>query len=218
MVNNKNTHKNQGFTIVELLIVIVVIGVLAAVSFIGYTNIAARAKDSAREATTKQIEKKLLANEVVNGSVLTGKVMDPSDVTKEEFLQEQDLSSLGDDEVVLYGSYNRGSIHKSFAFDTAGDYRKTTYSGSKEIYEYDKDKVFVSFDITAYTTLTWPWDGKTDPVTEVRLSRWSHKDSEWKVVRILRYDSNTSRNEIIDSSRCAPYGVDCDYDPDEVFN
>ena len=73
MVNNKNTHKNQGFTIVELLIVIVVIGVLAAVSFIGYTNIAARAKDSAREATTKQIEKKLLANEVVNGTVLTGR-------------------------------------------------------------------------------------------------------------------------------------------------
>ena len=39
-------HKKYGFTIVELLIVIVVIGVLAAISIVLYSSIQARAKDA----------------------------------------------------------------------------------------------------------------------------------------------------------------------------
>lgn len=207
MVNNKNTHKNQGFTIVELLIVIVVIGVLAAVSFIGYTNIAARAKDSAREATTKQIEKKLLANEVVNGSVLTGKVMDPSDVTKEEFLQEQDLSSLGDDIVVTQSWYSIGSVQRSFVFDDVDSYRKTTYSGSHEFYEYDKDKVFMGFSVWEYAP--------GELVTEISMSRWSHKDDTWKSLWMRRFSQRVDLNSTTEeSSACAPFeGWNCDYDP-----
>lgn len=50
--------KKQGFTIVELLIVIVVIGILAAISAVAYTGIGKRADDSARESTSNQIEKK----------------------------------------------------------------------------------------------------------------------------------------------------------------
>lgn len=50
--------KRQGFTIVELLIVIVVIGILAAISIVAYTGISKRADDSARESTSNQIEKK----------------------------------------------------------------------------------------------------------------------------------------------------------------
>ena len=43
----KNTYaKTSGFTIVELLIVIVVIAILAAVSIAAYTNIQQRAKNA----------------------------------------------------------------------------------------------------------------------------------------------------------------------------
>lgn len=45
--------KQQGFTIVELLIVIVVIAILAALSYVGYTSITARAKDSTAQASAK---------------------------------------------------------------------------------------------------------------------------------------------------------------------
>ena len=40
--------KQRGFTIVELLIVIVVIGVLAAITIVAYNGIQSRARDSAR--------------------------------------------------------------------------------------------------------------------------------------------------------------------------
>lgn len=53
---NKNT---SGFTIVELLIVIVVIAILAAISIVAYTNIQQRARDAQREQDIAQIVKAL---------------------------------------------------------------------------------------------------------------------------------------------------------------
>ena len=38
IVRNRNIYKKQGFTIVELLIVVVVIAVLAAITIIAYTS------------------------------------------------------------------------------------------------------------------------------------------------------------------------------------
>ena len=48
----------SGFTIVELLIVIVVIGVLASIALISYTGIQSRAKTAASLATVDQVRKK----------------------------------------------------------------------------------------------------------------------------------------------------------------
>ena len=49
--NIKSDQKERGFTIVELLVVIVVIGILAAITIVSYTGITARANASA----TKQM-------------------------------------------------------------------------------------------------------------------------------------------------------------------
>ena len=48
--------KQQGFTIVELLIVIVVIAILAALSYVGYTSITARANNSTAAASAKAVK------------------------------------------------------------------------------------------------------------------------------------------------------------------
>ena len=47
--NIKTRQKDSGFTIVELLVVIVVIGILAAITIVSYTGITARANLSAAQ-------------------------------------------------------------------------------------------------------------------------------------------------------------------------
>jgi prepilin-type N-terminal cleavage/methylation domain-containing protein len=49
--------RTKAFTIVELLIVIVVIGILAAITLVAYSNIQARATDSRMNTGVKEIEK-----------------------------------------------------------------------------------------------------------------------------------------------------------------
>jgi prepilin-type N-terminal cleavage/methylation domain-containing protein len=52
---NLRTKKQQGFTIVELLIVIVVIAILAAISIVAYTNVQRQARDTERAANAKSV-------------------------------------------------------------------------------------------------------------------------------------------------------------------
>lgn len=58
--------KQPGFTIVELLVVIVVIGVLAAITIVSYSGIQTRAKDSRRVGDMKTIVKELELYKVQN--------------------------------------------------------------------------------------------------------------------------------------------------------
>ena len=52
-----NIVRRRGFTIVELLIVIVVIGVLAAISIAAYNSVQSKARDSSRIAKLDQLVK-----------------------------------------------------------------------------------------------------------------------------------------------------------------
>lgn len=55
-----NTNlKQKGFTIVELLIVIVVIGILAAITIVAYNGIQNRGKDAQTDSAVNQIKKAL---------------------------------------------------------------------------------------------------------------------------------------------------------------
>jgi general secretion pathway protein G len=63
-----NMHKNQGgFTIVELLIVIVVIAILAAITVVAYNGIQNRANDTTIQSDLQNIAKKLELYKVDNG-------------------------------------------------------------------------------------------------------------------------------------------------------
>lgn len=70
--------KSQGFTIVELLIVVVVIAILAAITIVSYNGITNRANQSASRSTASTVQKKIelyfseVGNYPVNYSELTG--------------------------------------------------------------------------------------------------------------------------------------------------
>jgi general secretion pathway protein G len=65
-VGKKQTQR--GFTIVELLIVIVVIGILAAITIVAYNGIQNRANDTAVQADLNAFAKKLGVYSVDNGT------------------------------------------------------------------------------------------------------------------------------------------------------
>lgn len=66
----KQSYKNisrDGFTIVELLIVIVVIGILAAITIVAFNGVQERGRDADRQTDLKTIQKKLELFYVDNG-------------------------------------------------------------------------------------------------------------------------------------------------------
>ncbi len=67
-----NLKTSKGFTIVELLIVIVVIAILAAISIVAYTGIQNRARNSAALELANQVATKVRAYNAISGSWPTG--------------------------------------------------------------------------------------------------------------------------------------------------
>jgi type II secretion system protein G len=65
MMGKRNSQ--NGFTIVELLIVIVVIGILAAITIVAYNGAQQRARDASRTAAVKNVMKALELYRVDNG-------------------------------------------------------------------------------------------------------------------------------------------------------
>lgn len=71
--NIKTMKKDRGFTIVELLIVIVVIGILAAIVIVAYNGISTRANAATAKSNAESVQKvvEAYANDTGNGSYPT---------------------------------------------------------------------------------------------------------------------------------------------------
>lgn len=78
------SRKQAGFTIVELLVVIVIIGILAAITIVAYNGIQNRARTSAAQSLAAQANKKVMAYQASEGSypgdLATAGVTDTTDL------------------------------------------------------------------------------------------------------------------------------------------
>jgi len=66
-MNLKHTQ-SRGFTIVELLIVVVVIAILAAITIISYNGINTRARQTAMQSNLEQVSKSVMSYRTINGN------------------------------------------------------------------------------------------------------------------------------------------------------
>jgi len=72
MLNNiKSLKSDKGFTIVELLIVIVVIAILAAITIVAYNGIQTRAKATAAQSAANALDKKVETYNAINSQYPT---------------------------------------------------------------------------------------------------------------------------------------------------
>lgn len=69
-------HRKTGFTIVELLIVIVVIAILAAITIVAYTGIQERAQSSSAQSAASQAAKKIAAYAVEHSDTYPNAITD----------------------------------------------------------------------------------------------------------------------------------------------
>ena len=106
-LSHKRIAPQRGFTIVELLIVIVVIAILAAISIVAYTGIQNRARESAIASKEAQVKKKLEVYKVENDTY-------PADQTAFDTLIGQSPSDQ------YYTTYTSASPHDTYSISTAG--------------------------------------------------------------------------------------------------
>lgn len=74
----------RGFTVIELLVVVVVIGILTAITIVAYTTMIQRSAQAALESTLKQAATKITAEEMRSGqavSALPATFTAPNEIT-----------------------------------------------------------------------------------------------------------------------------------------
>jgi prepilin-type N-terminal cleavage/methylation domain-containing protein len=109
MDTQEKPNQSQGFTLIELLVVIAIIGLLASVVLVSMNSARIKARDTARLANIKQIQKALETYHVDNGAypAVTGVV--GSITTLSPFLVPKYLGTLPDDPIIP-GISGYGSI------------------------------------------------------------------------------------------------------------
>jgi prepilin-type N-terminal cleavage/methylation domain-containing protein len=102
--NIKNMKKERGFTIVELLIVIVVIGILAAIVIVAYNGVQNRAKTQSGQAAASNVQKKI---EAYNAATTLGYPLGAADGNAlEALLNGQTESNIGTIQIAVPTSTN----------------------------------------------------------------------------------------------------------------
>ena len=129
--------KNQGFTLVELLIVIVIIAILTVVSLVAYNGLQNQAKTSAAKSTVDSVAKKAELYNTEEGKYpedLTK--LTTADTNKSYYIAPANVAELGN------GTFGSGTSTTTVTYTKCTTTGTADPTGAKiEYYNYSKNAV-----------------------------------------------------------------------------
>ncbi len=192
--------KQNGFTIVELLIVVVVIAILAAITIISYNGITARANDSSMKSMAKQLEQKIRTNQTLRGDqeVVKRFTETGGPFTRDSRLAVHDLSQFKD-ACLLYRSVSPDDSYS--AYDPSPCFQQHILAN--QVLQFDKKKMYIYIQVIPTDTYQY-----TDvPTSSVTVGFWDNQKALWTIKQIKRY--TTIPEEVTSTtSTCAPFPSD----------
>lgn len=119
-MNITRHNQQRGFTLVELMVVIVVIVILASITVVTYRGIQARAQDVAVQATAKQLEQLVEIRQIDTRLYGLGHEKYSALTNETDILEEYKAISLADKVHVLVQDVNVDNYEKSKVYVRAG--------------------------------------------------------------------------------------------------
>lgn len=148
-MHNVTSMNKRGFTIVELLIVIVVIAILAAISIVAYNGIQNRGKASASQSLASQVAKKIEIFNTTESKYPTGTELrnntgagtanNPAEAKLDDSTVVVDRSGTNEQTAATYLSGSKNLVVYKFDSSSAGgcvywwDYNSTATNKSQGI-------------------------------------------------------------------------------------
>lgn len=139
-------HKRyqSGFTIVELLIVIVVIGILAAITIVAYNGVQARARVAQKETDIRTLQVKLEAYRSTNDNEYYPRIDDPT--SSATAIASLDLGASLQPRIV---PSDEGTLNCDNPQMTKQDYCLGSYDNTYKIWWWhDSDKIWKTVERT----------------------------------------------------------------------
>ncbi len=142
--------QNQGFTIVELLIVVVVIAILAAITIVSYNGITNRANASAAKSTATTVQKKIELYHAEQGIYPLGASALSNNTSKSYYLSPSSFGGVSDPTANDAGTKGTSYVRLQICQNAAGTPTIVNVTGTRITY-YDYEKT--GTDKRAYINL-----------------------------------------------------------------